>query len=339
MNDSSSLLFLLGFMGGGATIMAFLPLIAQCLATPFGIRKYKITGSAINTITKMACWSSVQDVHGNREGYLFGKWFFSHYEKNVGRDSSDVMYIIAHKSMAHKFISNIGDHDSDDDDDTVITINSDSSSSKKRQKDIIMYIREGGLWRLEYKPLKYTPRVKTPMPHQQTIINMILDEYDAKKSSTVLIHGQPGTGKSMVGELLAQAMLVRDSIKSVSFVDTYNPATPNDTFFNMYNCIEPSKSTPLIIVLEEIDILLEKLHTGDIKVHKDYVAPITNKTTWNQFFDRFDRGLYPHVILIMTTNRPLSWFQELDPSYMRKGRCNLQICADDLHHESALITF
>ncbi len=330
MIDTSSLVFLFGFMGGGATLFAFIPLIVQLLTTPCGIRKYKVTGTAVNTITKMAFWSSIQDVHGNREGYLFGKWFYSYYEKHVGRDRADEVIIIAHKSIVKKLVTTIGRNN------FLKGSESDSEEEEEEKKNIMMYMREGGFWRLEYKPLKYIPRVRKPLPHQKIIIDQLLADYDERGSSTALIYGQPGTGKSMVGELVAQTLLRRDSVKSVSYVDTFNPATPNDTFYNMYQCIEPTQKQPLIVVLEEIDILLTKIHCGEAKPHREYSTLITDKSSWNQFFDRFDRGLYPHVILLMTTNRPITWFQQLDASYMRQGRCNLQICADSASDSVAI---
>ena len=328
MLDTSSLVFLFGFMGGGATLFAFIPLIVQIITTPCGIRKYKVTGTAVNTITKMAVWSSIQDVNGNREGYLFGKWFYSYYEKHVGRDRADEVIIIAHKSITKKLVTTIGSASTLRGRNNFLKGNDSESEEEEEKKNIMMYMREGGFWRLEYKPLKYIPRVRKPLPHQKTIIDQILAHYDEHSSSTALIYGLPGTGKSMVGELVAQTLLRRDTIKSVSYVDTFNPATPNDTFYNMYQCIEPTHKQPLIVVLEEIDILLTKIHCGEAKPHREYATAITDKSSWNQFFDRFDRGLYPNVILLMTTNRPMPWFQQLDASYMRQGRCDLQICAN-----------
>lgn len=340
MIDNSSLVVLFGFMGGGATLFALVPLFVQLLATPCGFRKYKLTGSAVKTITKMAFWSSIEDVNGNREGYLFGKWFYSYYEKHVGRERADEIFIIAHKSIVDKFVTTVGDIDECD---------SDTEHDKiSEKKTIMMYMREGGYWRLEYKPLKYIPRVRKPLPHQKTIIDQILADYDERGSSTALIYGKPGTGKSMIGELIAQTLLRRECT-SVSYVDTFDPTTPNDTFYNMYLSVEPNKKQPLIVVLEEIDILLHKIHCDQTKPHREYSTLITDKSSWNQFFDRFDRGLYPNVILLMTTNRPITWFQQLDASYMRQGRCNLQMCADvessdiaitirDIDHQE-LITF
>lgn len=324
MSDYSSIVFLFGIMGGGATLFAFLPLVLQVIFTPCGIRKYKVTGSTVNTITKMAFWSSVQDVHGNREGHLFGKWFYSYYEKHVGRDRAEEMIILAHKSMEDKLICSIGHSDGDDD------YNEGNIIMKINKKDLLMYLREGGMWDLKYKPLKYTPRIKVPMQHQKTIIDQVLNNYDKHTYSTTLVYGTPGTGKSMIGELMAQELLKRDHINSVSYVDTFDPLTPNDTFYKLYSTIAPSKDRPMIVVLEEIDIILKKIHEGSILPHKTFPTPIIDKTSWNQFFDRFDRTLFPHVILLMTTNQPMSYFESLDNSYLRDGRCNLKICADDL---------
>ena len=66
--------------------------------------------------------------------------------------------------------------------------------------------------------------------------------------------------------------------------------------------IEPTKESPLIVVLEEFDIIISKIHFGTITPHKSLPSNIYDKTSWNQFFDRFDRRYYPWVILVLTSN-------------------------------------
>ena len=46
----------------------------------------------------------------------------------------------------------------------------------------------------------------------------------------------------------------------------------------------------------------------------------------NSFLDRFDRKMYPNVILMMTTNKDMDYFNdELDSSYLRDGRTTMKI--------------
>ena len=46
---------------------------------------------------------------------------------------------------------------------------------------------------------------------------------------------------------------------------------------------------------------------------------------WNNFMDKIDRGHFPYLILMMTTNRTPEWFDALDPAYMRAGRVNMKL--------------
>jgi hypothetical protein len=78
----------------------------------------------------------------------------------------------------------------------------------------------------------------------------------------------------------------------------------------------------LIVVLEEFDIIISKIHFGTITQHKSLPSNIYDKTSWNQFFDRFDRRYYPWVILVLTSNVKPEVIDSLDPSYIRNGRIN-----------------
>lgn len=99
--------------------------------------------------------------------------------------------------------------------------------------------------------------------------------------------------------------------------------------------IKPTKTEPVVIVLEEVDIIINNIHNKIVLLNDNYRIPVKNKTDWNNFLDRIDYGQYPNVILIMTTNKPRQWFDDLDPSYMREGRVNLHIDIDAVAAEMA----
>jgi siroheme synthase (precorrin-2 oxidase/ferrochelatase) len=71
---------------------------------------------------------------------------------------------------------------------------------------------------------------------------------------------------------------------------------------------------------DEVDIALLKIHEGTIPDHKNIPTLIQDKTGWNRFLDNFQRGLFPFIILIMTSNKPPQFVNALDPSYLRPGR-------------------
>jgi hypothetical protein len=50
---------------------------------------------------------------------------------------------------------------------------------------------------------------------------------------------------------------------------------------------------------------------------------VPDKSGWNNMLDTIQRGMYPNLILIMTSNRGPEFINSLDPSYIRKGRVDL----------------
>jgi hypothetical protein len=80
--------------------------------------------------------------------------------------------------------------------------------------------------------------------------------------------------------------------------------------------------------LDEIDILINKIHKNKIIEHKLYIKTVTNKNTWNKFLDKIDTGFYPFVLLLMCTNKKKEYFDNLDKSYMRDGRIHDYIDVD-----------
>jgi hypothetical protein len=196
------------------------------------------------------------------------------------------------------------------------------TASKEEDKHIIFYEREGGYWRLEYTSRQLKQDV-IPNEIQAHFIKQIISDYHQRTYSIPILYGKQGSGKSMGSILLCKELL--KTKKSVMFVDTFNPTDPGDSFSGLYNKLNPTEDKPLVVVLEEVDIIIQKISNNDIKPHDTIPIQIKNKTDWNIFMDRFDRKMYPHVILMLTTNKTMDYVDELDSSYLRDGRTTMKI--------------
>jgi hypothetical protein len=132
--------------------------------------------------------------------------------------------------------------------------------------------------------------------------------------AVIYLHGPTGTGKSMIAILLTLEV-------NGTYCNTLKPWQPGDTIANLWNEAEPTAEKPLVIVFDEFDIALLQIHRGIIS---DRVNPIAvqDKSGWNRMLDDFDIGMYPHTVLILTSNKGPEFINNLDPSYIRKNRVN-----------------
>lgn len=192
-----------------------------------------------------------------------------------------------------------------------------------------IYTREGSIGYFYYTEGAYHYKKLQQKPEQQRAIEEIRKSFSSKEEehesgySVSFIYGLPGSGKSMVAEFLVQDLLKDHS--EVHFVDTYNPTDPGDSFAGLYHKISPEADSPLVILLDEVDVIIEKIHHQKIEPHKNHIRQISDKCSWNKFFDEFDRLRYPHVYLVMTSNRSEGFINELDSSYIRNGRVDVKI--------------
>jgi len=92
----------------------------------------------------------------------------------------------------------------------------------------------------------------------------------------------------------------------------------------LYSEVEPTAEQPLIIAFDEFDDPLVKIHAG-IPPHKSLPISIHDKPSWNHMLDEIQRGMYPHLLVILTSNKTPEFIREIDPSYIREGRVDL-IC-------------
>jgi hypothetical protein len=278
--------------------LVFLP------ATLFGLRVNKVSGFRMKKFLKKVSCASIW-TNDDPEGWICGKWFvgFIHVVASERSEIRD-LWIISTKKF---YEANIQQKE--------VSVDDKSTS-------ITYWVRHGPFWHLQYTSRSLPLSKKQMNCIQSHAISQILDTYNARMHAVALLYGKAGGGKSMTGQFLCTELL--KTKKSVHFCDTHTPYENCDNFDTFYNTINPTEDSPLVIIFEEVDGMILKLHTNQIN-QKDFPIQIKNKTDWNSFLDKFDREIYPHVILLMTTNKPCEFFDELDLSYMRKGRVDLKI--------------
>jgi len=156
-----------------------------------------------------------------------------------------------------------------------------------------------------------------PSPPQLRILDKINKYYEKYQRAVVFIDGDIGKGKSFIGLLLAKQL-------DGSLCKTFSPTTAGDKFEILYVECSPTYENPLIVILDEVDVILDNVHNKTVPINYKCPTQITNKVTWNTFFDDFNIGLYPYTIIIMTSNKTIEECNtQYDPSYLRHGRCNI----------------
>jgi hypothetical protein len=274
-------------------------------ASFLGIRVYKISGIRMKKFLKTVKHSSIW-TNDEPEGWVCGKGFLGFVQVVTGeRNESRDLWLVCTKRFYEKHIQQKDEMD-------------EGKSNK-----ITYWVREGSFWRLNYNSRQLATPKRAVREKQAEAISSIIAKYDELKHVVCLLHGKAGGGKSMTVQYLCAELL--KTKKGIHLCDTHAPYEHGDNFDSFYNKINPSEDSPLVLVFEEVDGLILNLHTNKIEQRQHNPVQIKNKTDWNSFLDKFDRDYYPHVILVMTTNKTATWFDDMDISYMREGRVDLKI--------------
>jgi hypothetical protein len=175
---------------------------------------------------------------------------------------------------------------------------------------IEMLIRSGIYKNFFYRTYRLDVMHLTPMGDQISIIEKIVQLYNEKCRATIFIDGVSRAGKSSIGYLVAKQL-------GGKYCHSFNPSDPGDQM-SMLVLDAEIDDKPLVVVLEEVDIMIQNIHTQTIFHNKEIPTAVHNKTTWTSFLD--DMFIYRKVILIMTSNTPKKEIDELDIAYLREGR-------------------
>ena len=178
----------------------------------------------------------------------------------------------------------------------------------KPANKIDIFIRKGSYRSLYYSSMRLDLSHINPIGEQQSVIDSIKNIYTKNGSASVFINGVAGAGKSTIGYLLAKEL-------NGSYCHTFNPTEPGDYLSNLIADIRVDDE-PVIIVIEEVDIMIQNIHKG-LDKNNEIPIEIYNKTTWNNFMDDL---IFYKIILIFTSNASKKDLDKIDTSYLRKGR-------------------
>lgn len=160
---------------------------------------------------------------------------------------------------------------------------------------------------------------------QQLALKERIDRvFRRKRVVIVFLHGQPGTGKTTFGSLLARDI-------GAVYTDEFEPCGQHMDFATLYSAAEPTVTRPLVVCVDEADSVFRNVMPSmkDGKEGKSpsggYGVRIYDKRTLNTWLDRIQKR-YQNVILILTSNVPKEEIDALDPSFLARHRVNL--CAE-----------
>ena len=285
-------------------------LVPVCLIIQvFGIKLYRIIDERkTDVILRKLKVISANSVYYNSEfkpHSLFFSWYCigNIYLTEINRRMITEIYIITTKECIDNLIK--------DPQDEIISLKGDISNSKK----ITIYNRRGSFYHLSYEESSFSFN-KNIQANQNAIVHAIIKFYRDYNYCTSFISGAPGSGKTTIAYFLAKEL-------NGCICKTFNPTDPGDEIIELIRTVNPTPDKPLIVLLDEIDIMISKIHDNKIDTHKNVPVPVRSKTDFNRFLDDIEIHC-KNTIFILTSNMSKDVIEANtnDKSYLRDGRVN-----------------
>jgi len=271
----------------------------------FGLYLYIIKNrdTCVRAQKRIQSYSSHMTDEEKGYGYSVGYWYIVYIDVSDNDNGNYyTMWFIGTKSSFKRLTA------------TVEEIQM-SKNENEPVPEFALFERIGSLHNTWFRKRRIPIMKIVPYESQETIISQIKAQYEKTRHVVALICGPPGTGKSMIGLLLA------NQYRSM-FCNSLKPWQPGDTLASLYSEIEPPSDSPIIVGFDEVDNTIAAVAAG-IPSHKSLTIQIQDKSGWNSFFDAIQRGLYPNIIIVLTSNRSAEYIRSIDPSYIREKRVDL----------------
>ena len=299
--------FIIGFI---INLLQNIPWTIFFLATRYiGIRLYilKKKDECMRVQKRIGTNTSHTADGGKGAGYALGFWYIASISiSSSDRDDPYLIWLIATTNSYEMLTRDVND---------IKPCSLPMQPLEPQKRGLTIYDRSGSYQMPWYKQRKIHELKYEAREEQAAIMKQIMKRLQTHRHCVAYIHGPPGTGKSMLGLLIANTT-------NGSFCNTLKPWQPGDTLQSLYGEVEPSASSPLVIVFDEVDSVLIRVHEG-ITLHKNVPTQIVDKVGWNHLLDEIQRGMCPNTILLLTSNKSPDFIRTLDPSYIREGRVDL----------------
>ena len=240
-------------------------------------------------------------------GIVFGKWYmaFITSEKIPKHTGETIGYTI-------NFWTSKKGH--------IIAVN--NKFVKIQEKNILEVWRHTSIYQDSAYELSTIKFIDRPCEQQQQVVDSmkrmiatsILNGYGNRLIT--IIAGPNGTGKSQIAKQFAKAM-------NATVCDDYNPSRQGENFITLIKNVKPSKETPLVILIEEFDKIITKIHEPAKDKFTGLIQSMTDKPSYNMFMDRLSE--YDNVFLVITMNSSFKQIDDMDISYTRYGRVDLKV--------------
>jgi hypothetical protein len=293
--------------------------------TPFIV--VELSGMKLDSFKKNIKYAS-RWITNQPSGIIIGKWYIGMITEEYtinGMNSKTTLIILRKQFINVNKMSNLNHREPENNINDIIknALTKSNSTIESGQDPQYFFLNS---YRVDSIPIKI-PRLQ-PTLMQMNVVLEIANIYKTSRTNNtvVVLNGEPGCGKSSVAYFLIKHLYQVEKKKEVCFIDTFNP-TETYTFNFIYHTIKPSNDKPLIILLDEIDRIFDIINNYDANNNNSNRNPMMrDKIDWNRFFDQLNGGLlYQNVIIIMTTNKPIDYFDDKDPAYFRQGRVNAKI--------------
>ena len=189
----------------------------------------------------------------------------------------------------------------------------ENSSDKQKENNFIKVFLSNNYYDGNFREILLPFEDFEPRPEQQVIMDKIISKYELNpfKICRCLIWGTPGMGKSFIAKLLAK------NFKSSCCFDI-KITEPGTQILTLWETVKPSKDKPLIIQIDELDVIIKSIHENQKNKHTPHQwlkTLVYDKQSFNTFMSYY-LPCIPFVIYIFTMNSYPEDIDKLDKSLL-----------------------